>query len=71
MACNALAHQALEYTCMAFDPHDLVPLEELKKVQNQVARSVTGNYLYETWSVTVFLGHLLNIEVMEIYLHLF
>ena len=54
MACNALAHQALEYTCMAFDPHDLVPLEELKKVQNQVARSVTGNYLYETWSVTFF-----------------
>ena len=33
-------------------------LEELEKVQNRAARFVTGNYVFETGSMTGILGHL-------------
>ena len=48
----------LEYGSSVWDPrtHDLQ--EELEKIQNRAARFVTGNYVFETGSMTGILGQL-------------
>ena len=48
----------LEYASLVWDPHGIVVQEELKKVQNCAARFVTGNYNFETGSLTSILDQL-------------
>ena len=48
----------LEYGSLVWDPHTLGLQEELEKVQNCAARFVTGNYVFETGSITGILGQL-------------
>ena len=47
----------LEYGSSVLDPHTRCLHEELGKVQNRAARFVTGNYVFETGSMTDILGH--------------
>ena len=42
----------------SWDPHGIVVQEELEKVQNRAARFVTGNYNFETGSMTSILEQL-------------
>ena len=46
----------LEYGSSVLDPHTQCLHEELEKVQNRAARFVTGNYVFETGSMTGILG---------------
>ena len=48
----------LEYASPVWDPHGIVVQEELEKVQNRAARFVTGNYNFETGSMTSILEQL-------------
>ena len=48
----------LEYGSSVLDPHTQCLHEELEKVQNRAARFVTGNYVFETGSMTDILEHL-------------
>ena len=48
----------LEYASPVWDPHGIVVQKELEKVQNRAARFVTGNYNFETGSMTNILEHL-------------
>ena len=48
----------LEYGSSVLDPHTQCLREELEKVQNRAARFVTGNYVFETGSMTDILGQL-------------
>ena len=48
----------LEYASPDWDPHGIVLQEELEKVQNHAARSVTGNYNFETGSMISILEQL-------------
>ena len=48
----------LEYGSSVLDPHTQCLHEELEKVQNRAARFVTGNYVFETGSMTDILGQL-------------
>ena len=48
----------LDYSSSVWDPPGVVLQEELKKVQKRAARFVTGNYSYETGSMTGILGQL-------------
>ena len=48
----------LEYASPVWDPHEIVVQEELGKVQNRAARFVTGNYNFETGSMTSILEQL-------------
>ena len=48
----------LEYASPVRDPHGKVIQEELEKVQNRTARFVTGNYNFETGSMTSILEQL-------------
>ena len=50
-AYKGLVWPVLEYGTLAHT-HGLQ--EELEKVQNRAARFVTGNYVFETWSMTVW-----------------
>ena len=43
------------YASPLWDPHDIVVQEELEKVQNHAAGFVTGNYNFETGSMTSIL----------------
>ena len=45
----------LEYASPVWDPHGIVVQEEFEKVQNHAARFVTGNYNFETGSMTSIL----------------
>ena len=47
-----------EYGNSVWDPHTHGLQEELEKVQNRAARFVTGNYGFETGSMTGILGQL-------------
>ena len=47
-----------EYGSSVWDPHTHGLQEELEKVQNRAARFVTGNYVFETGSMTGVLGQL-------------
>ena len=46
------------YGSSVWDPHTQGLQEELEKVQNRVTRFVTGNYVFETGSMTGILGQL-------------
>ena len=48
----------LEYASPVWDPHGIVIQEELEKVQNRAARFVTGNYNFETGSMTSIIEQL-------------
>ena len=48
----------LEYGTSFWDPQGVVLQEELESVQKRAARFVTGNYKYETGSMTGILGQL-------------
>ena len=48
----------LDYGSSVWDPPDVVLQEELERVQKRAARFVTGNYNYETGSMTGILGQL-------------
>ena len=47
-----------KYGSSVWDPHTHGLQEELEKVQNRAARFVTGNYVFETGSMTGILGQL-------------
>ena len=57
-AYKGMVHPILECVSSVWDPHTDKLQEELEKVQNRVARSVTRNYDYETESMTGILGQL-------------
>ena len=61
-AYKGLVRPVLEYGSSVWDPHTLGLQEELEKVQNRAARFVTGNYVFETGSMTGILdnGNLLR-----------
>ena len=47
-----LVRPVLEYGRSGWDPHNNGLQEELEKIQNRAARFVTGNYVFETGSMT-------------------
>ena len=55
-AYKGLVRQVLEYGSSVWDSHTLGLRDELEKVQNHAARFVTGNYVFETGSLTGILG---------------
>ena len=57
-AYKGLVHLVLEYSSSVWDPSGVGFQDELKKVQNQATRFVTGNYNYDTWSMAGILEHL-------------
>ena len=57
-AYKGLVWPVLEYGSSVWDPHTHGLQEELEKVQNRAARFVTGNYVFETGSMTGILGQL-------------
>ena len=57
-AYKGLVHPVLEYGSSVWDPPGVVLQEELESVQKCAARFVTGNYKYETGSMTGILGQL-------------
>ena len=57
-AYKGLVRPALEYSSSVWDPSGVGLQDELEKVQNRAARFVTGNYNYETESMTGILEHL-------------
>ena len=54
-AYKGLVRPVLEYGSSVWDPSSILLQEELEKVQKRVARFVTGNYIYETRSMTSIL----------------
>ena len=50
--------QSWEYGSSVWDPSSILLQEELEKVQKRAARFVTGNYIYETGSMTGILEQL-------------
>ena len=57
-AYKGLVQPVLEYGSSVWDPHTYGLQEELENVQNRTARFVTGNYVFETGSMTDILGQL-------------
>ena len=57
-AYKGMMRPILEYGSSVLDPHTGKLQEELEKVQNRAARFVTRNYVYESGSMTDFLGQL-------------
>ena len=58
-------HPVLEYSGSVWDLSGIDLQNELKKVQNRVAKFVTGNYYFETGSMTGILEHLKWESVMK------
>ena len=57
-AYKGLVRPVLDYGSSVWDPPSVVLQEELESVQKRAARFVTGNYNYETGSMTGILGQL-------------
>ena len=57
-AYKGLGRPVLDYGSSVWDPPGVVLQEELESVQKRAARFVTGNYNYETGSMTGILGQL-------------
>ena len=57
-AYKGLVRPVLDYGSLVWDPPGVVLQEELESVQKRGARFVTGNYNYETGSMTGILGKL-------------
>ena len=57
-AYKGLVCPVLKYSGSVWDPSGVGLQNELEKVQNRVARFVTGNYNFETGSMTGILEHL-------------
>ena len=57
-AYKGLVCPVLDYGSSVWDPPGVVLQEELESVQKRAARFVTGNYNYETGSMTGILGQL-------------
>ena len=55
---KGLVRPVLDYGSSVWDPPGVVLQEELESVQKRAARFVTGNYNYETGSMTGILGQL-------------
>ena len=55
MTYKGLVRPVLENANPVWDPHGIVVHEKLEKVQNRAARFVTGNYNFETGSMTSIL----------------
>ena len=55
---KGLVRPVLEYSGSVWDPSGVGLQNELEKVQNRAARFVTGNYNFETGSMTGILEHL-------------
>ena len=53
-----IVHPVLEYSGSVWDPLGVGLHNELEKVQNRAARFVTGNYNFETGSMTGILEYL-------------
>ena len=53
-----LSKRVLEYGSSVWDPPGVVLQQELERMQKRAARFVTGNYKYETVSITGILGQL-------------
>ena len=51
-AYKRLVRPILEYGSSVLDPQSILLQDELEKVQKRAARFVTGNYTYETRSMT-------------------
>ena len=58
VAYKGLVRPVLDYGSSVWDPPGVVLKEELESVQKRAARFVTGNYSYETGSMTGILGQL-------------
>ena len=54
MAYKGLVGPILEYAKPVWDPSGKTLQDELEKVQNRATRFVTGNYNFETGSMTKF-----------------
>ena len=57
-AYKGLVRPVLEYSSSVWDPSGVGFQDELEKVQNRAAMFVTGNYNYDTGSMTSILEHL-------------
>ena len=57
-AYKGLVFPILEYGSSGWDPQSILLQDELEKVQKRAARFVTGNYVYETGSMTGILKQL-------------
>ena len=57
-AYKGLVRPVLEYGSSVWDPQSILLQDELEKVQKRAARFVTGNYVYETGSMTGILEQL-------------
>ena len=57
-AYKGLVRPVLEYSGSVWDPSGVSLRNELEKVQNRAARFVTGNYNFESGSMTCILEHL-------------
>ena len=57
-AYKGLVHKALEYGSCVCDPQGVVLQEDIVKVQDRAAKFVTGNYCFETGSMTGILEKL-------------
>ena len=53
-----MVRPVLEYGSSVWDPHTHCLQEELETVQNRATRFVTGNYVFETRSMSGILGQL-------------